>query len=102
MNNFKKMLLISILVALASQVDLKLLESEFTVSAGAIFFVIYLYYYGDNIKPVPFGLLTGGMVFILRLIVHQIIYSNAYEIATSYIPEIVSYVAYAVFLLLYY
>ena len=101
MNNFKKMLLISILVALASQIDLKLLESEFVVSAGAIFFVIYLYYYGDDIKPVPFGLLTGGMIFVLRLIVHQIIYSNANDVVSSYMPEIVSYVAYAVFLLLF-
>lgn len=90
------MLLISVLVALASQVDLKLLESEFVVSAGVILYVIYLYYYGDDIKPVLFGLLTGSMIFVLRLIVHQIIYGNANEIASSYMPEVVSYVAFAV------
>lgn len=100
MKNIQKMFAISTLVALASQVNLELLESEFVVSAGVILYVIFLYHY-DDINPIPFGLLSGGMVFILRLTVYQVIYGSAVEVASSYMPEIVFYAAYAVFFLLF-
>ena len=61
MKIIKKMFSISILVALASQVNLGLLESEFVVSAGVILFVIFLYHY-DGINPILFGFLSGGMI----------------------------------------
>ena len=95
-----KMLIISVLVALASQVNLELMESEFVVSAGVILYVIFLYHY-DDINPVLLGLTSGFMVFALRLSVHQIIYGAAVEATSSYMPEIVFYVAYAVFFLLF-
>lgn len=100
MTNLQKMFLISLLVALASQVNLELLESEFVVSAGVIIFVIFLYHY-DDISPLSVGLLSGVMVFLLRLSVHQILFGGVTEAASSYMPEIVFYTAYAVFFLLF-
>lgn len=100
MKIIKKMFSISILVALASQVNLGLLESEFVVSAGVILFVIFLYHY-DGINPILFGFLSGGMIFLLRLSVHQVLYGDAVEIASAYMPETMFYIVYSVFFLLF-
>lgn len=100
MKNIKQMFVLAVLVALASQVNLELLESEFLVSAGVIVYVIFLYYF-DDINPIPLGALSGAMVFSLRLIVHQIIYGGGVQVASSYMPEIVFYLSYSVFFLLF-
>lgn len=100
MKNIKKMLVLSILVALASQVNLELLESQFLVSAGVIVYVIFLYHF-DDINPIPLGVFSGAIVFALRLLVHQIIYGGAAQVASTYMPETVFYISYAIFFLLF-
>lgn len=101
MKTIQKMLIVSILVALASQVNLELLESDFVVSAGVILFVIFLYHYED-ISPIPLGILSGAMIFALRIVVHQVLFGGIInEVAASYMPEIIFYVVYAIFFMLF-
>jgi len=95
------MIAVSILVAIASQINLELLDSNFVVSAGVIFLVIFLYYFED-ISPIPFGIISGTMVFLLRLAVHQIMFSNVNaQVVDSYLPEIIFYAVYAIFFMLF-
>lgn len=97
----KKMFLISLLVALSSQVNLELLESNFVVSAGVIFYVIFLFYYEEFI-PIFFGILSGTMILLLRLAVHQVLFGGVnIEVATANAPEIIFYTIYAIFFMLF-
>lgn len=101
LKDMPKMIAVSILVAIASQVNLELLESNFVVSAGVIFLVIFLYHYED-INPVPFGIISGTMVFLFRLTVHQIMSGDVdAQVTYSYMPEIIFYAVYAIFFLLF-
>lgn len=101
MKTIQKMFIVSILVALASQVNLELLESDFVVSAGVILYVIFLYHY-ENISPIPLGILSGAMIIALRVIVHQVLFDgNMYEVAASYMPEMIFYVVYSIFFMLF-
>ena len=63
MKHYKKTIFVSIIVALASQISIGLITSDFRVSAGIIFFVLFLSYY-EELKPIPLGILSGIMVFI--------------------------------------
>ena len=57
MNNFKsirRMFVISFFVALVSQINLGLMNTEFVISAGIIIFVSFLVYY-DDLNPVALG-----------------------------------------------
>lgn len=96
MKNFKKMFGISIIVALASQVNLGLFKSDFVVSAGAIIFATFLYY-NEDIYPVSMGILSGISVYLLRLSVHQIYSSSLHDVIISFMPEILFYMLYGVF-----
>lgn len=100
MQKIYKMLVASLLVALVSQVNLELFESDFVVSAGVVLFVIFLYYY-DDFNPIPFSIVSGGMVIVLRLIVHWILEGDSMGYVSSYMPELVFYVIYSVFFVLF-
>lgn len=96
----QRYLIALLLVALASQVNLELFESDFVVSAGVILFVIFLYNY-DDINPIVFGILSGAIIIVLRLVVYQIIGNVNTEVVTSYMPEMVFYVIYSIFYMLF-
>lgn len=101
MKTLQKMLVVSLLVALASQVNLELLKSDFVVSAGVILFVIFLYHY-EEFNPILFGLLSGSMVFVLRVWVHEALFRNInVDVIYSYMPEIIFYIIYSVFFMLF-
>lgn len=95
MRKFQQMLGIAIFVALASQFNIGLLESSFVVSAGIIIFVIFLYNY-DDISPVYMGILSGIMVYLMRLAAYQITLSKGNEVIISYMPEIIFYIFYSI------
>lgn len=94
MKHLKKMFFVSIIVTLASQISIGLMSSDFRVSAGIIFFVIFLYYYKE-LKPIPTGILSGIMVNFLRLIIFYLI-SRDYNTIPSYHLEILFYAFYAI------
>lgn len=96
----QRYLIALLLVAVASQVNLELFESGFVVSAGVILFVIFLYNYED-INPIIFGIFSGAIILLLRLAVYQISGSVDTEVVTSYMPEMVFYVIYSIFFMLF-
>lgn len=103
-NNLKEsmqnMFIALILVALASQINLELFESDFVVSAGVILFVIFLFYY-EKFIPIIFGTLSGLAIFGLRIGVQHIFGNGESVVIESYMPEIVFYVIYSVFFMLF-
>ena len=95
MKDYKRMIFVSIIIALASQISIGLMASDFRVSAGIISFVIFLYYYKD-LKPIPMGILSGIMVYLLRLGTYYISNGNLDHVITSYLFEILFYVFYSI------
>jgi two-component system sensor histidine kinase YcbA len=93
MKGLKKIISASILVALASQINLGLSESDFVVSAGVIIFVTFLYYYED-INSISMGMLSAVMVFLLRLAVYQVTIGYNNDVFIAYMPEMLFYIFY--------
>lgn len=84
------------MVALASQVNLGLLNSDFKVSAGIIIFVTLLFYYED-LNPVTTGIVSGVSVFALRMLVYYAMNGSNNQIMSSYMLEILFYLFYSIF-----
>ncbi|MDF2675324.1 MAG: signal transduction histidine kinase, partial [Clostridiales bacterium] len=95
MKNIKRIIVASIIVAIASQFNIGILGSDFRVSAGIIFFVIILYYY-KGLKPVPMGLISGIAVYTLRVVIYFFWMGNFREVMLSYQLEILFYTFYGV------
>lgn len=95
MDSEKKLLLTALLVGFTSQINLGLLGGGFRVSAGIILFVALLYYH-DDLNPIPTGILSGIMVYLLRVMVFYIGNGEFADAFTAFLPEIVFYIAYAI------
>lgn len=93
------MVLISLLVAIASQVNLGLLNSDFKVSAGIIIFVTFLFYY-EELNPVNTAIISGIAVYLLRLVIYYALNGNIMVVVISYMLEIIFYLFYSVFFVL--
>ena len=87
------------MVALASQASIGLIESDFRVSAGIITLMVLLFYYKD-LTSVPTGILSGIMVYLLRLLVYYISWGNINDVIISYQQEMVVYIIYPIIYLL--
>nr|WP_300003598.1 ATP-binding protein [Tissierella sp.] len=94
MKKYKKMVFISALIALASQISIGIINNNFRISAGIITYVLLVLYYED-IKPIPIGILSGVMVFFLRTMVHFLINGNINNVIISYLPEVLFYTFYS-------
>lgn len=95
MKNFKKVIGTAIIIALASQVNIGIMGTDFRVSAGIIFFAIFLYHYKD-LKPIPMGMISGIAVYILRVIIYSLGKGNLNEVLFSFQLEILFYTFYGV------
>lgn len=95
MKHYKKITLVSIIVALASQISIGLMNSDFRVSAGIISFIVLLFYY-EELKPIPVGILSGMMVYFLRVIVYYLTKESIDDIIFSYLLEILFYIFYSI------
>jgi hypothetical protein len=76
LKNFKRLLAVSVSVALASQVYLSLSDSDFVFSAGVVILAIFIYYNKD-LSPIWIGILSGFMVYLTRLSVYTAV--NGYN-----------------------
>lgn len=88
------MILISIFVGIAAQIHIGIMESDFVVSAGILFFVILVYHY--NVKPIPTGILSGITIYIFRLITYRISNGSFNNVGYSYTFEIFFYISYSI------
>ncbi len=86
---------ISAIIALASQINIGILDTDFRVSAGIIFFVLFLFYYRD-LQPVPMAVISGIAVYLLRVIIYFLVKGNFNEVIFSYQLEILFYTFYGV------
>lgn len=93
LKDLKKMLLISLAVGVTAQIHVGILESDFLVSAGILFFVTLVYYY--RINPISTGILSGISVYLSRLLVHSVNYGNLELVSYSYLFEIFFYISYS-------
>ena len=64
MKKFLKMIFIGLIVAIASQLNLELISNDFRISAGVIFFIIFLSIERD-VNPISAGIIA--LLFILIL-----------------------------------
>ncbi|WP_352418810.1 ATP-binding protein [Proteiniborus sp.] len=95
MKNFKKIIVASAIVALASQVNIGFSGTDFRVSGGIILLAILLFQY-KALKPVLTGVVSGVAVYFLRLIVYFLTNRNLYLIIWSYQLEILFYTFYGI------
>ena len=89
------MIFVSIIVSLASPVSIGLISSDFRISAGIIFFAIFLFYYED-LKPIETGILSGIMVNFLRTITYYFTGGNLGDVILLYQVEILFYTFYGI------
>lgn len=94
-HNERRLLLVSLLVAFTSQINLGLLAGGFRVSAGIILFVAFLYYF-DDLAPIKTGLLSGIFIYLLRVMVFFVANQKFGDAFTAFLPEIIFYVTYAI------
>jgi len=83
------------IVSIASQINIGIMDTDFRVSAGIIFFAVFLYQY-KNFKPVSMGLLSGVTVYILRGAIYFIGTGTLKGVIFSYQLEILFYTFYGV------
>ncbi|TJX14428.1 hypothetical protein E9840_06150 [Tissierella creatinini] len=95
MKDFRRSLSASLLVGFASLINLGLLSGGFRVSAGIILFVALLYYY-DDLEPIPTGILSGVIVYLLRVMVFFVSNQGFGDAFTAFLPEILFYISYAI------
>lgn len=95
MKYFKRIIGASTLVAIASQINIGILNTDFRVSAGIIFFAIYLFYYKD-LKPIQMGLVSGISVYLLRVVLYYLGGGSSEDILISYQLEIFFYTFYGI------
>jgi two-component system sensor histidine kinase YcbA len=95
LRNYKKLIFVSIIVALASQISIGLMVNNFRASAGIISFVLFLLYY-EELKPIPLGIVSGIMVSLLRLMVYYLTNGKINDIIISYLLEILFYIFYSI------
>lgn len=96
MKKFYKMLVVSGIVALASQINISLFIPEFKISFGIILFPVFLFSFRD-LNSVKTGILTAIMVYLGRLVVTSVGHTITHEALWLYFPEIIFYGFYGVF-----
>ncbi|AFS77610.1 signal transduction histidine kinase [Gottschalkia acidurici 9a] len=95
LKHLKRIIGASIIVALASQINIGILNTDFRVSAGIIFFALFLFHYKD-MKPIPMSLISGIAVYILRVIVCILGKDDLKDVIFSYQLEILFYTFYGI------
>ncbi|MGM0410576.1 MAG: ATP-binding protein [Bacillota bacterium] len=87
-------LVISISVALASQISISLFDSSFRISGGVIAFFILLYFF-DTIDPLKAGIYVGVAVFIFRVLIFSFESGSFSTAIFHYLASILFYFVYS-------
>lgn len=91
-----KSIIVALLAAVASIVNLSVGMGDLRVSLGIIVFIIALYF-DKNMKPLPSAVLTGIAVFLMRLVIAAISGNIATSLSVSYLLEVLFYLGYGMF-----
>lgn len=93
-----KTLLVGLLAALASMVDLTVGMGDLRVSLGIVVLVLALFF-EEGLDPVATGLVTGLAVFGLRIFMAAVTVGVDVGLAFSYLLEVLFYLGYGLLLL---
>ena len=96
MDNLKKMLTVAAIVALTSQIYIKIFVSDFNISVAIILFPILLTFF-KNLNPSQTGILSALFVYGLRIFVYGLRNGEYVPAIDSYFPELFFYMGYGVF-----
>ena len=91
-----KSIIVALLAAVASIVNLSVGMGDLRVSLGIIVFIIARYF-DKNMKPLPSAVLTGIAVFLMRLVIAAISGNIATSLSVSYLLEVLFYLGYGMF-----
>ena len=95
MNNIKKTFVVTVIVALTSQIYLDIIVSDFKISLGIIFLGIFLFI-NRKINAIAIGVLAGVSVYLLRVLEFSIGIGIVKDVYINYFPEIFFYTFYGV------
>ncbi|MBU3144015.1 ATP-binding protein [Clostridium sp. CF012] len=95
-NKLKRMIAISIVIAITSQINMNLLISDFRVSVAIILFPVFLYFF-DELDTIKTGVMCAVSVYFLRVGIYFIENGSFIEILLAYFPEIFFYAFYSIF-----
>ncbi|GCD08684.1 ATP-binding protein [Clostridium tagluense] len=95
-NKLKRMIVISIIIAITSQINMNLLISDFRVSVAIIVFPVFLYFFNE-LDTIKTGVMCAISVYLLRVGIYFIENGSFIEILLAYFPEIFFYAFYSIF-----
>ncbi|MEK6264054.1 MAG: sensor histidine kinase, partial [Clostridium sp.] len=95
-NKLKRMITISIIIAITSQINMNLLISDFRESVAIIVFPVFLYLF-DELDTIKTGVMCAISVYILRVGIYFIENGSFIEILLAYFPEMFFYGFYSIF-----
>ena len=95
-NKLKRMIIISIIIAITSQINMNLLISDFRVSVAIILFPVFIYLF-DELDTIKIGIMCAISVYILSVGIYFIKNGIFIEILLAYFPEMFFYVFYSIF-----
>lgn len=89
----KKVLIMSFIMILSSQIYIEILLVNFRISFAVILFSVLLYLFKE-LRIYTIGLFTGFILYLNRLIFFGIFHGHFLDKATSYLPEVIFYTLY--------
>lgn len=95
MKSLKKIIAVSVSVALFSQINIGFLGTDFRVSGGIILLSILLFLYKD-LNPTLTGIVSGLAVYLLRILIYYLGEGNLKDVIWSFQLEILFYTFYGV------
>lgn len=100
-NTRKQILVISMFVVLAAQINLDLLTSNFRVSFGILIFPLSIYL-SDQVPILPITFLSGLGVYFSRVILSLGSYALFIDACRGHFPEVIFYFSYGILSYIYY
>lgn len=95
MKGMRQFFYVVIVIAIASQISFSVFEADFRISAGVVFFALFLVGY-QNLKPISLGIISGLAIYGLRILIYYLGHGRIQEVWISYQIEILFYLFYGI------
>ena len=93
--SLKQIGLFSLLIVLAAQVNLDVFTNNFLVSIGILLFPVFVYLF-QEIPLIPITILSGGGVFLSRILIYGLQSGFHMDAASNHFPEFFFYLTYGI------
>lgn len=91
--HIKRIIVLSIFITLAAQINIDVFTSYFHVSMGIILFPVFIFLF-QKIPLIPITILSGIGVFLSRILVSGLSYGFSIDIFSNCFPELIFYLIY--------